>query len=157
MPLMQPSATGDLVAVCCYAVQKWLNGLGSCLGWRLGDPQHIGKGVRCGLCQITLAPFCSRKLVKFSIHCEWYRGVYVNPVAVTLATDGMVRNCLVRGFIKQGFAAFEKFAIQTLDAELLGKIRIVKTYGHMLTSHIPKIRSKCVKDSFMAGIHDVLL
>jgi len=37
--------------------------------------------------------------------------------------------------------------------ELLGKIRIVKTYGHLLKSHIPKIRSKCVKDSFMAGMY----
>jgi len=70
-----------------------------------------------------------------------------------LPTDGKVRNPLVRGFINQGFAEFENYATKTVDAELLGKIRIVKTYGHMLSSHIPKIRSKCVKDSFMAGVY----
>ena len=69
----------------------------------------------------------------------------------------MIRNTLVRGFINQGFAEFEKYAVKTTDGELLGKIRIVKTYGHMLTSHIPKIKSKCVNDSFMAGMYDMLL
>jgi len=63
----------------------------------------------------------------------------------------MISNSLVRGFIKQGFAAFETFANKTVDGELLGKIKIVKTYGHLLLSHIPKIKSKCVKDSYMAG------
>jgi len=67
--------------------------------------------------------------------------------------DATIRNALVRGFINQGFAEFEKYATKTVDVELLGKIRIVKTYGHLLKSHIPKIKSKCVRDSFMAGMY----
>jgi len=68
-----------------------------------------------------------------------------------LSTGDAIRNALVRGFANQGFAEFEKYATKTVDTELLGKIQIVKTFGHLLKSHIPKIRSKCIKDSFMAG------
>jgi len=74
-----------------------------------------------------------------------------------LPADGVIRNALVRGFINQGFAEFEDYAMKTVDTELLGKIRIVKVYGHLLKSHIPKIKSKCVRDSFMAGIYEKLL
>jgi len=53
-----------------FAVQKRLNRLRPCLGWRLLGvqgtlyqtdvpiPQGEGEGVRCGLCQITLATCC---------------------------------------------------------------------------------------------------
>ena len=85
-------------------------------------------------------------VTKAGINCHCY----------CLRTDGMIRNPLVRGFVKQGFAALESYATKTEDAELLVKIKIVKSYGHMLLSHIPKIRAKCVKDSFMAGMYDML-
>jgi len=82
--------------------------------------------------------------------------VSVNLLLLLLPIGSTIRSALVRAFINQGFAAFEAYATKTLDGELLGKIRIVKTYGHLLTSHIPKIKSKCVRDTFMAGVYDVL-
>jgi len=66
-------------------------------------------------------------------------------------TDKKIRNGLIRGFIKQGFAALEKYANKTVDTELLGKLLIVRTYGHLLMSHIPMIRAKCINDNFLAG------
>ena len=83
--------------------------------------------------------------------------ISINLLLLLLAIGNMIRNALVRGFINQGFAAFEAYATKTLDGELLGKIRIVKTYGHLLTSHIPKIKSRCVRDTFMAGVYDIIL
>jgi len=74
-------------------------------------------------------------------------------MCVCLPTDGKIRNALVRGFIKQGFGEFENYAKKTSDNELRSKIQIVKTYGHLLLSHIPKILAKCIKDSFMAGMY----
>ena len=72
-----------------------------------------------------------------------------------LHTGATIKNGLVRGFINQGFAEFEAYATKTVDGELLGKIRIVKTYGHLLLSHIPKIMSKCIKDISMAGMYNL--
>ena len=83
--------------------------------------------------------------------------VTVNLLLLLLPIGSMIRNALVRGFVGQGFAAFETYATKTVDGELLGKIRIVKTYGHLLMSHIPKIKSKCVRDTFMAGVYDIIV
>ncbi|XP_052779694.1 F-box DNA helicase 1-like [Mya arenaria] len=44
----------------------------------------------------------------------------------------------------------EKFATKSLDVELQGKIKIVKTYHHNLPVFINKIQSKCVRDERQA-------
>lgn len=61
-----------------------------------------------------------------------------------------IKHPLVKKF--ESFPAFEKFANETQDIELLGKIKIVKTYTHQLPSHINKIRSKCIKSMDMADV-----
>jgi len=48
-------------------------------------------------------------------------------------------------------ADLEKFATKSLDVELQGKIKIVRTYHHNLPTIIAKIRSKCVRDDRQAG------
>ena len=55
-----------------------------------------------------------------------------------------VRNCT--------FTEFEKYATKTTDQEVLGKIRIVKTYHNALPSLITKIKEKCISDSKRAGM-----
>lgn len=49
------------------------------------------------------------------------------------------------------FADLERFATKAMDNELLGKIKIVKTYHHNLPVLIGKIESKCVRDERQAG------
>lgn len=46
----------------------------------------------------------------------------------------------------------EKYAKKTMDNELLGKINIVKTFSTAVPGHVAKIRSKCVRDTDVAGI-----
>ncbi|ESO99456.1 hypothetical protein LOTGIDRAFT_113635 [Lottia gigantea] len=46
----------------------------------------------------------------------------------------------------------EKYANKAMDHELLGKIRIVRTYNHSLPSHINKILEKSVNDLQVADI-----
>ena len=45
----------------------------------------------------------------------------------------------------------EKFACEAMDKELLGKIRIAKTYNNALPGHIATIKQKCIRDQDMAG------
>lgn len=47
---------------------------------------------------------------------------------------------------------FEKYANNTLDCELLGKIKIVKTYSIDTPVYINKILRKCVTDLKDAGM-----
>jgi len=49
------------------------------------------------------------------------------------------------------FGELEKFAVKSMDVELQGKIKIVKTYHTNLPILIRKIDSKCVKDERTAG------
>ena len=90
--------------------------------------------------------YCSHS--RYSGRCHCY--------CLLLADDG-IRNPLVRSFVGRGFAEFDKYANKTVDTELLSKILIVKTYGHLLTSHIPQIRSRCIRDSILAGTCGSLL
>jgi len=90
--------------------------------------------------------YCSHS--RYSGRCHCY--------CLLLADDG-IRNPLVRSFVGRGFAEFDKYANKTVDTELLSKILIVKTYGHLLTSHIPQIRSRCIRDSVLAGTCGSLL
>jgi len=39
--------------MCLYAA-KWLNGLRSCVWWRLGEARNVPPQIRCGLHQVTL-------------------------------------------------------------------------------------------------------
>jgi len=72
-----------------------------------------------------------------------------------LLTDAEIRNGLIRSFIDRGgFAELDDYANQTDDKELLSKILIVKTYGAMLSSHIPRIKSKCIRDILLAGMYN---
>ena len=57
----------------------------------------------------------------------------------------------MKGFIGKGYGEFKKFVAKTVDAELMGKIRIAETYNHQLASHISKIKSKCINDIQLAG------
>ncbi|KAL5013331.1 hypothetical protein ScPMuIL_007601 [Solemya velum] len=61
-----------------------------------------------------------------------------------------VQNKFVRMF--KNIGDLEKYAEKTNDVELLGKIRIVKTYHHSLPSHIQKILSKTSRDMSQADI-----
>lgn len=49
-------------------------------------------------------------------------------------------------------AELEKYATNTQDAELLGKIRIVKTFGHSLPRYIDQIKQKTISITEHAGI-----
>ena len=66
-------------------------------------------------------------------------------------TGRVITDGFVKMFEKQGLAAFEKYVNETQDIEVLGKIKIVKTYTHQLPEHIAKIRSKTSKTQDMAG------
>lgn len=61
----------------------------------------------------------------------------------------VIENKLVKKF--NSFAEFEQFALKTNDMELLGKIKIVKTYHHNLPVSIHKILARTVKDLNTAG------
>lgn len=54
-------------------------------------------------------------------------------------------------------AKLEKYAQKTTDNELLGKIRIVKTYDQILPACMSKIREKTVRDLTQAGAHFQIL
>ena len=60
-----------------------------------------------------------------------------------------IQNYLIKKFHNLG--DLEKYANRTMDNELLGKIKIVKTYNTAIPSHVNKIRSKSVKDNTAAG------
>ena len=60
-----------------------------------------------------------------------------------------IQNKLISKF--RSFGELEAFATKTMDAELLGKIRIVKSYHHNLPVILSKIQSKCVRDVRVAG------
>ncbi|XP_060587800.1 F-box DNA helicase 1-like, partial [Ruditapes philippinarum] len=55
-----------------------------------------------------------------------------------------IQNPLIKMFRR--FQDLDNFATKSMDNELLGKIKIVKTYHHNLPSHIRMIESKCVSD-----------
>lgn len=59
-----------------------------------------------------------------------------------------IQNKFIKMFDK--FKALEDFATKAVDTELLGKIKIVKTYNHNLPQHIRKIESMCVRDERQA-------
>ena len=66
-------------------------------------------------------------------------------------TEGrQIQNYLIKKFSDLG--ELEKFATKTMDNELLGKIKIVKTYNTAIPNHVSKIRRKTVKDNDVAGI-----
>ncbi|XP_061172285.1 F-box DNA helicase 1-like [Saccostrea echinata] len=62
----------------------------------------------------------------------------------------VIENKLVKKF--SSFAEFEQFATKTNDVELLGKIRIVKTYHHNLPVTIRKILAHTVRDLNIADM-----
>ena len=60
-----------------------------------------------------------------------------------------IKHNLIKCF--QNLGALEKFANDAMDKELLGKIRIVKTYNTAIPAHISKIRERCIRDQDLAG------
>ncbi|XP_013400415.1 F-box DNA helicase 1-like isoform X2 [Lingula anatina] len=65
-----------------------------------------------------------------------------------------IKNRLLQKFLKQPcpFGALEKFAENVEDADLLGKIKIVKTFHHRLPNIVDKILSKTVGDLRLADV-----
>ena len=61
----------------------------------------------------------------------------------------IITNGLVKSF--STFHELNQYANKTVDTELLGKIRIVKTYTNAIPSHIAKIRSKALNSMENAG------
>ncbi|XP_074646265.1 F-box DNA helicase 1-like isoform X2 [Tubulanus polymorphus] len=61
-----------------------------------------------------------------------------------------IKHPLIKHF--RSLPDLEKYASSVMDNELLGKIRIVRTYNHNLPSHIAKIRSKTVTDQRIADV-----
>ncbi|XP_053378014.1 F-box DNA helicase 1-like [Mercenaria mercenaria] len=59
-----------------------------------------------------------------------------------------IQNKLIKMF--KSFRDLDNFATKSMDNELLGKIKIVKTYNHNLPLHIRKIESKSVRDARQA-------
>jgi len=57
---------------------------------------------------------------------------------------------LIKSF--HNLAELEKYAIKVHDAELMGKIKIVRTHNHNLPVYINKILSKHTRDQRTAGI-----
>ena len=51
----------------------------------------------------------------------------------------------------QSFSELERYASRTVDTELAGKIRIVRTFNHTLPRCLSRIRQKCVHDISTAG------
>ena len=66
-----------------------------------------------------------------------------------------IQNKLIKMF--KNFTALDNFATKSMDNELLGKLKIVKTYNHNLPNHIRKIESMCVRDERQAGKTFLLL
>ncbi|KAK7101829.1 hypothetical protein V1264_020153 [Littorina saxatilis] len=61
-----------------------------------------------------------------------------------------IQNQFIKRF--QNLADLEKYAEKTLDNELMGKIRIVKTYHHNLPQCLHKIREKAVSNVASADV-----
>lgn len=59
-----------------------------------------------------------------------------------------IKNKFIKMF--KSFGDLDNFATKSMDNELLGKIKIVKTYNHNLPLHIRKIESKSVRDERQA-------
>jgi len=84
---------------------------------------------------------------------------YVLPVRYMIIKPHLKTPLFSEGFTVQSkfigmfssFVDLEKFATKSMDSELLGKIKIVKTYNHNLPLLIRKIDSKCVRDERRAG------
>ena len=51
----------------------------------------------------------------------------------------------------------EKYAAKTMDNELLGKIKIVRTYNTAIPSHVNKIQRKTVHDNDVAGTIQIIV
>ncbi|XP_050414596.2 F-box DNA helicase 1 [Patella vulgata] len=72
------------------------------------------------------------------------------PSHERIAAKREIRNSFIARFKTIG--DLEKYATKAMDPELLGKIKIVKTYNHNLPGHIDKILSKTIKDISVADV-----
>ncbi|KAK6176078.1 hypothetical protein SNE40_014433 [Patella caerulea] len=72
------------------------------------------------------------------------------PSHERIAAKREIRNSFIARFKTIG--DLEKYATKAMDPELLGKIKIVKTYNHNLPGHIDKILSKTIKDICVADV-----
>lgn len=68
---------------------------------------------------------------------------------VFIPENRTIENKLVMKF--NSFGEFEQFAQKTNDGELLGKIKIVRTFHHNLPINIHKILARTVRDLNTAG------